>query len=66
MARKINLANDTSCACIGVNLRKAIYATAEKLCATDVVINKVVYDKWAQVELFEHGHCIDWKYEVEV
>jgi hypothetical protein len=64
MRRKINLINDTSCACIGVNLRKAIYAVAEKAEATDVIIDKVFYNKWAKITLFKNGTRIAVK-EVE-
>ena len=64
MGRKINLINDTSCACIGVNLRKAIYSVSEKAEATDVIIDKVFYNKWAKIALFKSGTCIAVK-EVE-
>lgn len=66
MARKVCVVNETSCRCVGVQLLKAVYAAAYRLYATDVVINKVRYNKWAEVELYERGNCIDRHYSVNV
>lgn len=63
---KVRVENYTSCRCVGVDLLKAIYAAAYRLQATDVVINKVRYNRWAEVELFEDGNAIDWHYDVNV
>lgn len=65
MSRK-HVENYTSCQCVGVDLLKAIYAAMYRLDATDAVINKIRYNRWAEVELFNHGDAIDWHYQVNV
>lgn len=64
--RRMHVENYTSCKCVGVDLLKAIYATMAKLDATDAVINKCKYNKWAEIELFENGNAIDWHHNVNV
>lgn len=65
MAR-VRIENNTCCKCVGVDLLKAVYAAAYRLEATDVVINKVKYNRFAEIELFNHGDAIDWHYNVSI
>lgn len=64
--RRMRVENNTCCRCVGVDLLKAIYSTMGRLSATDAVINKCRYNKWAEIELFENGNAISWNYNVYV
>lgn len=63
---KIKIENLSKCSFLGKDLIKKIYAAAYKLDATDVIVNKAKYNRYAECELFENGNCIDWHYEINV
>lgn len=63
---KIKIENLSKCSFLGKDLIKKIYAATYKLDATDVVVNKAKYNKYAECELFKNGNCIDWHYEINV
>lgn len=50
----------------GNKLMKAIYKKAYELDATEVVINKVSYEKYAVVNMFEGNDAICWDYTIAI
>ena len=61
---KINLVNLSGN--LGNELIKAIYTVAYRLEATEVIVNKAKYNRYADVQLNCADGCIDWHYQVNV
>ena len=61
---KPQLTNCTKFQFIGKDLLKAVMREAYSLEATDVIINKVRYNKWAEVELRYYNNCIARDYSI--
>jgi len=51
---------------IGKELIKKIYSAAYRLEATQVIIKKSKYNRFAVVELHCKDGCIDWNYTVSI
>lgn len=51
---------------IGNYLIKKIYATAHKLEANHIVVNKAKYNRYAKVDLFLNDDCICWDYVIAI
>ncbi len=62
--KKITLHNDLNFR-LTKELVNAIYSSAYRLEATDVVINKA-NGRWADIELDADDGCIAWHYQVNV
>lgn len=61
---KINLINLSGN--LGNELIKAIYSVAYKLEATEVIVNKAKYNRYADIQLNCADNCIDWHYKVNL
>ena len=66
MNGRLNIENKTGFDFIGKRLYGEICEKAYKLEATDVVIRKAKFDRWAEVDLFENGNAIAWSLQVSV
>ena len=51
---------------LGSDLIKAIYSAAYRLEADEIVVNKSIYGRYADVALFDGGNCIEWHYIVSL
>ena len=51
---------------LGNDLIKAIYAAAYRLEATEIVVNKAKYNRYADIGLFCEDGCIAWHYSVNL
>jgi len=60
----MKITNCTKYQFIGKNLLKAVMREAYSLEATEIIINKARYNKWAEVELYEDGNCIVREYSI--
>lgn len=62
--KKVNIVNETCCKCLGVDLLKLIYSIAYRQKATDVIISKCTYNRWAEVTLLKSGTTIERNFYV--
>ena len=62
----MKIQNNSNCSFLGKRLIAEIYKTAERLYADEIVVNEANYNRYAEVELFEDGNCIDWHYRINV
>jgi len=60
----MKITNCTKYQFIGKNLLKAVMREAYSLEATEIIINKARYNKWAEVDLYEDGNCIVREYSI--
>jgi hypothetical protein len=64
--KKINVSNISANSNLGKELYKAIYSVACSLDATDVVVTKSSYNKYAELQLYDSNDCIAWRYPLSV
>lgn len=62
----MKIQNNSKCSFLGRELLAEIYRTAGRLYADEVVVNEAKYNRYAEIELFEDGNCIDWHYSINV
>lgn len=51
---------------IGNELLKEVYKRGYNLEASEIIIHKAKYNKYANVSLFCEDGCIDWSYNVSI
>lgn len=54
------------CGNLGKDLINAIYSAAYRLEATEVIVNKAKYNKYADIQLNCENDCIAWRYAVNI